>query len=47
MHSQQTRRKRLAVHTGYGNETFCRRDTSAKGLFCLSGFSSREICKYF
>ena len=49
MHGQQTRRKRLAVHTGSGNETFCRRATSAKGLFFTqaSGFNSWKISQYF
>ena len=36
MHSQQTRRKRLAVHTGYGNETFCREKFLQKVFFCCS-----------
>ena len=33
MYRQHTRRKRLAVHTGEGNETFCR-----KGFFCRKSF---------
>lgn len=42
MHCQQTRRKRLAVHTGLGNETFCREVSFCKKSFFVILFNLKE-----